>query len=99
VREGRLERLAALQRHQHQLWEALLYPDQSDSRLFACRFRPVVVRFFESELALRVKGIRGDALEGRTSCARRLPASNRNIKISASIATTFGLSRTAMLPR
>jgi hypothetical protein len=46
-----------------------------------------------------LNGIKREALDGRTSCASRLSASSRIIKISASIATTLDQNgRTATLP-
>jgi hypothetical protein len=42
---------------------------------------------------LAVKGTNGELLGGDVSCDTRAVASNRNIKTSASIATTFGWSQ------
>jgi hypothetical protein len=93
VREGCLERLAALQRHPHQLWASGLFcyrtsltggstPGASATSWFGS---------LKANWLFALNGLRRDALDGGTSCASRLSASNRSIKISASIATTFGL--------
>jgi hypothetical protein len=50
-------------------------------------------RFREDKLVTERNGIKRDMLDGRTSSTNRTSASNRSIKISASIATTFGSKR------
>jgi hypothetical protein len=95
VREGCLERLAALQRHHHQLWASRLFCYQTSltggSTLGASA--PSWFVSLKANLLFGLNSIWRDALDGRTSCASLLSASNRSIKISASIATTFGLKR------
>ena len=68
---------------------ALLLPDHSDGPLFTWSFVALEVRFLEAHSLLALNGTKRDVLGGRTS-TNRASASNRTIKISASIATTLG---------
>jgi hypothetical protein len=71
----------------------LALPDHSDRPFFAWSFLALEVGSFKANWLFGLNGIKWDALGGRTSCASRPSASNRIIKISASIATTYGSKR------
>jgi hypothetical protein len=91
VYEDCLERLGAIQqlRPRGPLSAAV----HSGRLLFVWSFLALEVRLLENEWAIGLNGMKRDALEGMTSSTRRTSASNRTMKISASIATFFESTR------
>jgi hypothetical protein len=83
VREGCLDSVAWLFRYRTSLTGGSLLGASAPSRFVSLK----------ANWLFGLNGIRQDPLDGRTSCAILLSASNRNIKISASIATTYGSNR------
>jgi hypothetical protein len=94
VHEGCLEHLAAVQRRRtNSERPGACYRTSLAGGSLLGASAPPCLAFLKANWLIGLNGIKGDALAGKASCASRLSASNRIIKISASIATTFGSKR------